>query len=71
MTKEIQNRPWSLLAYIVGFDNNRCYMQSVEASWQKLVKQAVSSGIIDPRMLAQRASQIVENSSGLTLVLNF
>ena len=46
-------------------------MQSVEASWQKLVNQAVSSGIIDPRMLAQRASEIVENSSGLTLVLHF
>jgi hypothetical protein len=26
MTNEIQNRPWSLLAYIVGFDNNRCHM---------------------------------------------
>jgi hypothetical protein len=71
MTNEIQNRPWSLLAYIVGFDNNRCHMQSVEASWQKLVNQAVSSEIIDPRLLAQRASQIVENSSELTLVLHF
>ena len=71
MTNDIQNRPCSLLAYIVGYDNNRCYMQSVEASWQKLVNQAVSKEIIDPQLLAQRASHIVENSSELTLVLHF
>jgi predicted GIY-YIG superfamily endonuclease len=71
MTNEIQNRPWSLLAYIVGFDNNRCHMQSVQASWQKLINQAVLSGIIEPLMLAQKASQIVENNSELTLVFHF
>ena len=32
MTNEIQNRPWSFLAYIVGFDNNHGLMLSVEAS---------------------------------------
>jgi predicted GIY-YIG superfamily endonuclease len=53
ITNEIQTRPWSLLAYIVGFDNNRCHIKSVEASWQKLVNQAVSKVIIDPQLLAQ------------------
>ena len=43
----------------------------MEASWQKLINQAVLSEIIDPWMLAQRASQIVENNSELTLVLHF
>ena len=46
-------------------------MQSLEASCQTLINQAVLNGIIDPRMLAQRASQIVENNSELTLVLHF
>ena len=71
MTNEIQNRPWIFLGYIVGFDNNRCLMQSVEASWQKKINQAVFRGMIDPRMLAKRTSQIVENNSELTLVLHF
>ena len=32
MTNEIQNRSWSLLGYIVGFDNNHGLMLSVETS---------------------------------------
>ena len=71
MTNEIKNRKWSLLAYIVGFDNNHGLMLSVEASWEILRCQAVSPRTIYFRILAQRVSEIVENNSELTLVLHF
>ena len=48
MKNEIQNRPWSLVAYIVGFDINHGFMLSVEASWERFSIQKVSRGTIDP-----------------------
>ena len=71
MTNEILNRPWSLLAYIKDLIIIGVICSQWNHHGKNLVNQEVLNGIIDPRMLAQRASEIVENNSELTLVLHF
>ena len=66
------NRPWALYAYIIGFDNNRHKMMSIENSWEYLRIQAVNNGVRDPKQLVLSGLPLVHASDGkLKMICHF
>ena len=59
-----ENRPWALYAYIIGFDNNRHMMMSIENSWQYLRTAAINDGDRNPKDLVRSGLPLVQNSNG-------
>ena len=63
-TFTIENRPWALNSYIIGFNRNKNQMKSVENSWQHLQNIAVNNGICNPKDLVRSGLPLVLNSNG-------
>ena len=59
-----ENRPWTLYAFIIGFNCNKNRMKSVEISWQHLRNIAVINGIYNPKDLVRSGLPLVLNSNG-------
>ena len=58
-----ENRPWTLYAYIIGFNRNKNRMKSVGNSWQHLRNIAVNNEICNPKDLVRPELPLVLNSN--------
>ena len=60
-TAPLQYRPWFLLAYVCGFDNNLNLMLYFESRWKKTRSESISVGQRDPKVLAMTAQFIIDD----------
>ena len=75
-TYPIYLRPFALIGYVCGFDNNRGLMRGFESIWQNRRNSARSRGVICVKQLARLASAIIQpHINGeyvqLRLIVNF
>ena len=52
-------RPFAILAYICGFDNNRELREHAERKWKQIRNSMVRSGVDDPRLIARAGQQVI------------
>lgn len=75
-TAALKYRPWFLISFICGFDNNLNQMLYVESRWKKVRSQSIQLGQRDPKVIAMRSQQIIDDISkhlknNLRLILLF